>query len=164
MPSFMFHIFLVFSLSLFLECETNACLYVSYLSCFYLFSFLECEISKLRFSSHCHFSFHFPFLVSSNIDFKPFLLALVEFLHCSQLQKQVIEGMGRKLGTRDRVKEEETLSQTLQDFFRGVKGSQQGHNKPPRENEHATACSGKNQSMVQRRILRSTNDIILAKI
>ena len=56
--------------------------------------------------------------------------------------------MGRKLGTRDRVKEEETLSHTLQDSSRGVKGSQQGHSKPPRENEDATACSGKNQSMV----------------
>jgi hypothetical protein len=57
--------------------------------------------------------------------------------------------MGRRLGTQARVKEEETLSQTLQDSSRGVKGSQQGHSKPPREKEDATACSGNNQSMVQ---------------
>lgn len=63
--------------------------------------------------------------------------------------------MGRRLGTRARVKEEETLSQTLRDSSRGVKGSQQGHSKPLREKEDATACSGNNQSMVQRRILRS---------
>jgi len=56
--------------------------------------------------------------------------------------------MGRSLRTKGRVKEEETLSQILQDSSRGVKGSQQGHNKPPREKEDATACSGNNQSVV----------------
>ena len=60
----------------------------------------------------------------------------------------MIEGMGRKLGTQDRVTEEETSSQRLQDSSRGVKGSQQGHSKPSRENEDFIACSGNNQSMV----------------
>ena len=60
----------------------------------------------------------------------------------------MIERMGRTLGTQARVKEEETLSQTLEDSSHGVKGSQQGHSKPPRENEDATTCSGNNQSMV----------------
>lgn len=49
--------------------------------------------------------------------------------------------MGRRLGTRATVKAEETASQTLQNSSR--------------EKENATACSGNNQSMVQRRILRS---------
>jgi len=42
----------------------------------------------------------------------------------------------------------------LEDSSRGVKGSQQGHSKPPREKENATACSGNKKSMMQHCILR----------
>jgi len=63
--------------------------------------------------------------------------------------------MGRRLGTRATVKAEETLSQALQNSSRGGKGSQQALSNPSREKEDATSCSGNNQTVGQRRMLRS---------